>query len=309
MSNEEYFEKIDLVEIESLVDNKQEENLYLEFKTVNHPVYNDGNKNVDKKHFSTCLSGFANSNGGIVIWGIKANKDSNGVDCANDLKPIKQLTKLINMFNSLEGQAVTPTIRGVKHKKIDNGEDTGFIVTYVPESDSSPHMANFADNHYYKRNGDSFLRAEHFDIIDMLSRRKQPRLKLECKNIKKVLERGTHWRFEFIVSLTNEGKVTAKYPYLAFNISRPFHRETYGVNGMGFTGLKLTSDNLNYLHCYRGGNEIVIHPQMTLDVDKIQGDIEKSDAPKDVTIEYLLMAENMEPIKGKFLVTKEELMK
>lgn len=309
MSNEEYFEKIDLVEIESFVDNKREENLYIEFKTVNHPVYNEDNKTYDKKNFSTCLSGFANSNGGIVIWGIKANKDSNGVDCANELKPIKQLTKLLNMFNSLEGQAVTPTIRGVKHKKIDYGDDIGFIVTYVPESDSSPHMANYADNHYYKRNGDSFRRAEHFDIMDMLSRRKQPRLKLEYKNIKKGPIRGTNWRFEFVISLTNEGKVTAKFPYLAFNISDPFYRETYGVDGMGFTGLKPTSDNFNYKHCYRGGSEIVIHPQMTLAIDKMQAEFEKPFSLNDVTIEYLLMAENMEPIKGKFVVTREELMK
>jgi hypothetical protein len=309
MSNEDYFERIDLDEIKLLVENKQEENLFLEFKTVNHPNYNDKNKNIDKGNFSKCLSGFANSNGGIVIWGIKADEDSNGIDCANDLKPIKELTKLLNIFNSLEGQAVTPTIKGVRYKKIDKGDDTGFIVTYVPESDSSPHMANFADKYYYKRNGDSFYRAEHFDIIDMLSRRKKPRLKLEYKNLKRILAHGTVWRFEFIISVTNEGKAIAKFPYLALNVTNPFYRETYGIDGIGFTGLKQTRDNLNYKLSYTGGSDVVIHPQMTLDIDKLQGEIPKASYPTDVTVEYLLIAENMDTIKGEFTITKEELMR
>lgn len=308
MSNEEYFEKLDYDEIRLLVDNRQEENVFLEFKTVNHPNYNDKNKNYDKEYFSKCLSGFANSNGGIVIWGVSADKDSNGIDCANSIKPIKQLTKLLNSFNSLEGQAVTPTIKGVKYKKIDIGDDTGFIVGYIPESDSSPHMANLADKHYYKRNGDSFYRAEHFDIVDMFSRRKRPSLKIEYKNLRKSLVRGVAFRFEFVISVLNEGKSIAKFPYLALKVSSPFERETFGIDGNGFTGLKRNRDNLSYKFNYTGGSDIVIHPQMTLDVDKFRGEIDKLNSPSDIKIEYLLMADGMDPIEDEFTISKEELI-
>ena len=87
---EEYFAKIDLSEIERYIEESQEEHIALEFKTVNHPIYNDGNKNDDKKNFSKVLSGFANSNGGIVIWGIKAQKNLSGQDVAKEKKPIKK---------------------------------------------------------------------------------------------------------------------------------------------------------------------------------------------------------------------------
>jgi hypothetical protein len=309
MSNEDYFEKINLTEIKMLVDSKQEENVFLEFKTVNHPNYNDKNKNIDKSYFSKCLSGFANSNGGIVIWGIKADQDSNGIDCANDLKPIGQLTKLLNMFNTLEGQAVTPTIKGVRHKKIEDEPDSGYIVTYVPASDSSPHMANFAEKYYYKRNGDSFYRAEHFDVVDMFSRKKEPLLRLTYKNLKKQVVHGTKLRFELIISITNEGKAIAKFPCLSMNASQPFSWETYGLDGNGNTGLKRARNSLKFDLNYMGGSDIVIHPQMTLDIDKIQGEIPKESTPLDLTMNYLIMAENMTSFEGIITISKETLMR
>lgn len=309
MNIKEYFDKIDFSEIQSLVDNKQEENIFIEFKTVNHPNYNDKNKNFDKEHLSKCLSGFANSSGGILIWGIKADKDSNGIDCANELKPIQQLTKLLNMFNSLEGQAVTPTISGVEYKKIDTGNDTGYIVTYVPESESRPHMANFADKHYYKRNGDSFYKGEHYDIVDMFARRKQPKLRLETKNIIKQAVHRTFWRFELVFAIINDSKAIAKFPYLAMNVSHPFGLADFGLDGNGFTGLQRTKNSLTYSLNYTGGGDIVIHPQMTLDIDKLRGEIRQVDEPLDLIIDYLIMAENMDPIQNKIVISKEDLMR
>ena len=37
----EYYESIDKAEIDRFIADKQEENLTLEFKTVNHPIYNE----------------------------------------------------------------------------------------------------------------------------------------------------------------------------------------------------------------------------------------------------------------------------
>ncbi len=39
--------------------------------------------------------------------------------------------------------------------------DQGFIKTFVPKSNDAPHMANYAEKHYYKRSGDSSYQAEH----------------------------------------------------------------------------------------------------------------------------------------------------
>src|SRR6266566_2213429 len=105
MTIKEYFDAIDIKEIDRFLNDKQEENTELEFKTVNHPDYNDDNRHYDKINISEVLSGFANSNGGIVIWGIKAKTNSAGQDVAKEKKPIKQLTKFLNLLNRLESQA------------------------------------------------------------------------------------------------------------------------------------------------------------------------------------------------------------
>jgi hypothetical protein len=60
-------------EIRELVQRKQEETIFLEFKRKSHPtkaVLNDD----DKKNYSVALSGFANSEGGVIVWGVKAAK-------------------------------------------------------------------------------------------------------------------------------------------------------------------------------------------------------------------------------------------
>ena len=82
-----YYNQIDLEEIERFILEGQEENLNLEFKTVVHPNYNLNNKEDDKKNISKTLSGFANSNGGIIIWGIKAKENEKKQDIATDKKP------------------------------------------------------------------------------------------------------------------------------------------------------------------------------------------------------------------------------
>jgi len=87
MSLKDYFDKIDLQEIRDFVRNQTAEDLYLEFKTANYP----SGIEFDKKNFSKCLSGFSNSAGGILIWGVSAREEKGKPDVANELKPIKNL--------------------------------------------------------------------------------------------------------------------------------------------------------------------------------------------------------------------------
>lgn len=101
MNLKSYFENIDINEIDRYISDGQEENLNLEFKSVVHPNYNTHNREDDKKNISKTFSGFANSNGGIVVWGIKAKENRNKQDIATDKKPIKELTKFLNMLNRL----------------------------------------------------------------------------------------------------------------------------------------------------------------------------------------------------------------
>ncbi|MBI3519473.1 MAG: ATP-binding protein [Bacteroidetes bacterium] len=309
MKLNEYFDSIDINEIERFIIEKQEENVSIEFKTVNHPDYNDSNREYDKINISETISGFANSNGGIVIWGIKAQKDASGQDVAKDKRPIKQLTKFLNLLNRLEGQAVTPTITGIIHKKIEVAKDEGYIKTFVPQSENAPHMANFSGKHYYKRSGDSFYQCEHYDIIDMISRKKSPKLRVVAKVVAKQILHQTTTRWRILVSVINDGNNIAKYPYLALTLSSGWQADEYGLDGNRNTGLAKVRNNVLFQHNYSGGVDKVIYPGAMLDVDHFCLDIAKELPPPNLTISYTTTAEDSENIKGKIEIDSSEFAK
>ncbi len=305
MDIKKYFETIDLNEIERFIQDGQEENLFIEFKTVVHPNYNENSKDIDKKNISKAISGFANSNGGIIVWGIKAKENEKNQDIAIDKSPIKDLTKFLNILNRLEGQATTPIVTGIIHKKIEISNDLGFIVTYVPSSEFAPHMANFADKHYYKRSGDSFYICEHYDIKDMLQRKHSAMLNLVVKNkIRKEI--GNTLRYEVIIALRNEGRNFARAPQIKININSPYKFAENGLDGSGNIGLFRVRaiPKAPQKATYMGGQDIIVFPGLEYDIDKIVLEVDKdiSEMPK-LTIDYMIVAENMEKQDFNLVVT------
>jgi hypothetical protein len=115
-------------------------------------------KNV-KKIWSEALSGFANTEGGVLVWGIDARKDpETGVDHATRLSLVKNPETFVSRLKELHSKSTDPPISGVDFwfSTDDTSPDSGFIVCYVPESKFKPIRAEAADRNYYIRAGDSF---------------------------------------------------------------------------------------------------------------------------------------------------------
>jgi len=175
MNLSETFDQLGANEIAEFLRLGQEEHLHLDFKTVSNANLRSTD---DKRNLAKCLSGFANSSGGIIVWGVDARKNAQGIDCASAHNEIAPIKLFVSRLNELTGEAVSPIVEGIRHKPIEGGHDSGFAATLVPESDSGPHMAKLGEDRYYKRSGDSFYRMEHFDLEDMFGRRQKPRLSI-----------------------------------------------------------------------------------------------------------------------------------
>lgn len=96
-----FFNSINSEEVlKSFIKNNTKENLNLEFKQKQDSRNGDlGEK--DKFNFSRALSGFANSGGGVLIWGIETrNKD----ESAKRLKPKNKWYFCCIMYNNFGGE-------------------------------------------------------------------------------------------------------------------------------------------------------------------------------------------------------------
>lgn len=112
-----------------------------------------------KETWSKSLSGFANTEGGVLVWGIDARKDrENQIDCASDFSLVKNPATFESRLRELHSQSTNPPVQGVDfwHGTYDQGSDIGFVVSYIPESRFKPHRAESANQNFYIRVGDSF---------------------------------------------------------------------------------------------------------------------------------------------------------
>ncbi|MBK9626121.1 MAG: ATP-binding protein [Rhodocyclaceae bacterium] len=71
--------------VEAFVVDRQAEELFLDFKRSS----NDGNdkrlSSPDRKNLAKAISGFGNSEGGVIVWGVDCSTDYDGADVAKAL--------------------------------------------------------------------------------------------------------------------------------------------------------------------------------------------------------------------------------
>jgi hypothetical protein len=210
MTLTETFDQLDWDKIASFVEQKQEENLHLDFKTV---ANSELNSKDDKRNLARSVSGFANSSGGIVVWGIDARENADSIDCATSIIELTKPAMMVSRLNTLTGDATSPTVDGIRHKAIINpATGHGVVATLVPETDSGPFMAKLGENRYFKRSGDSFYQMEHFDLADMFGRRQKPKLEILSEIAKTKIEIEAENEIEVItLRLLNTGRAVARH--------------------------------------------------------------------------------------------------
>lgn len=174
---EQLYASLNKALIDRFIIEHQEENLHLDFKLAQASM----DSRDDRKTLAKALSGFANGDGGVIVWGVDASPNEDGIDCAHTKRPILPLSQFISKLNEYTGQAVNPLVGGIVHRRIDAGKDSGFAATLVPASDAGPHMAKLGEDRYYKRSGSRFAKMEHYEVADMFGRRARPLLHVDCR--------------------------------------------------------------------------------------------------------------------------------
>jgi hypothetical protein len=217
------FNALTTSDILAFVADRRGEDLTLDFKLAS--------KNFDhadeRKVLAATISAFANSSGGLIVWGIDARRGKGDeVDCAQQASPLSNPD--LFMSRLVEYASTAPPAPGVLHRRVD-GDGGPFAVTYVPESDRGPHMAKNGEDRYYHRSGGSSLKMEHYSIQDMFGRRPRPSLQLIIRKIKPT---------RLLVEIENKGRGAARSLYLGLRVPDPFKPSPKGYDGEGSFWLK-----------------------------------------------------------------------
>lgn len=188
-------------DIQALIDNHAEENVHLELKRADAL----SKENADK--VTRTFSAFANSDGGVVIYGIAENGH-----VASDYSFVDG-NKITSEHISHLARYVQPSIDGLKIYPIrkDGDFSKSIYVVQVPRSDKAPHMAK--DHKYYKRNNVESIPMEDYDVKDVMNRIHNPKLAIAgcfLTEIPQMQEGQEYVRYSFVAMIYNYGKVLCR---------------------------------------------------------------------------------------------------
>jgi hypothetical protein len=312
MALRDEFEAVSRASIEDYVIQGREEDLHLDFKTVANP----GLASDDRRSLAIAVSGFANSDGGLIVWGVEARKNADGVDCAVSTQEISNARLCLTRLNDLTGQAVSPLVDGVDHRLIPTESGGGFCVSIIPASQGGPHMAKLREDRYYKRNGSAFHRLEHFDLEDLFGRRPKPVLRFKYRLIGSggsSSSAGKVYGGAMIVGLENNGRGSAHFPYLTLRVRPPHQVCEWGLDGNGNVGLRKLASSSPEVHRYAATADTVIHPGVVHEVTRVKFNIRADAAGRlepvpDLELEFEMAAQGIPLIRAQVVVPAAELV-
>lgn len=271
----------------------EQESRHLDFKLLSKPDFGPD----DKRHLAKAVSGFANADGGIILWGVDARRDrgDDDIDQVVATPGVDNARQLLAKLNGLSSEATTPGLQGLDHRIIQGSDGLpSFVATYVPEGASGPYMAMLGEarHRYYRRIGSAFVPMDHSMVADMFGRRPRPALQLE-------LFLPSPNDLHVGARISNVGRGIARAPYLLLKVASPLtiHQSAMHLVPIrpGPSGWSLFTLDLNS----------VIHPGLSLQWTPVMSDGVPS--PHDLsrlhTIHYRLGAADMEERAGRFVLT------
>jgi hypothetical protein len=148
-----------LAEIQAMVAAKESESLHLEFKA------SAALANNHKDEISKDISAFANSDGGLIIYGIVENDH-----CADRIDEGVSGSKKEWIENKIQSNTA-PRLQDVRITEILVSEDRFIYAVSVPASDRGPHQDRHTHK-YYKRRNFKCDPMEDYEIRDVGNRQK-----------------------------------------------------------------------------------------------------------------------------------------
>lgn len=218
--------------IDEFILNMQTEELFLDFKRADSLGKNGSSLHKDdRRNLAKCISGFGNSEGGVVVWGVECSRNVEIGDVAKAKVKVQNVHRFLSWLENAISGCTIPSHNRVRNHIVsvdENGD--GFVATYIPKSELAPLMTTIG-NTFYIRSGSNNVPAPYSVLAGMFGRRPQAEIDLVITDKKlEVLDNSEadilypssidcppekYMKISFVIRGHNQSNVIARELYLS----------------------------------------------------------------------------------------------
>ncbi len=221
-----------LAAVERLVADQTFEELFLEFKTVRTGSGDTRLHDHDRNHYRKAVCGFANSEGGVIVWGIDC-RDVGAGDVAQGFAPVENPRRFASWLEGATSACTVPPVPGVRSTVIEASQGSGFVVTYIPQSTTAPHQMA-GEGRYIIRAGSDFVPAPHGVVAGLFGKPPHPSLGINfiSHTVSPTADDGVELNLTFM--LVNLGQVVCEDVFLSLFV---YEGHVDGQQAVAFEGV------------------------------------------------------------------------
>lgn len=224
-------------DVERIVSDNMTEFKTLEFKSLAALVPEA------KDEISKDVSSFANSTGGIIIYGIKEIREGSNIRLELEEGLPANIPHGKEWLENIIASRISPRIEGLYINPVRLPNENYLFVVIIPQSNTA-HMAG--NNRYYKRHNFKVEPMEDYEVRDVMNRLNLPRLHLTFTAPRNI---GSDGKYNLQLLIRNVGEVFVKH--FAVKVLIP---EIIIKNGVMLGGRKTQVDGLWYREYIRQSN-------------------------------------------------------
>jgi hypothetical protein len=203
-------------------ESQSEENEWRDFKeakpltcppdSATPPEQRKKNDQEIKKLWSENIGAFANSGGGVLIWGIKAPKKlAEGTSLAADAEALAcRLQELAN--DSVDPPVLRIQVRAFRRSK---SSPEGFVACFIPPSRHAPHRSKFAVREYYIRAQDGNINCPTAILRRLFYPTSAAKL-IPIVKIRAAKGGGDYLHIQGSIEILNQGNATASEVFIIY---------------------------------------------------------------------------------------------
>jgi len=230
--------------INEIINSCLEESINIEFKSAQAL----SKENSVKKEISKDVSAFANSDGGLIFYGInEENHIATSLSFIDGNSFTKEWLENIIISN------IQPKIIDLKifPVRFNNEISKTVYVLKIPNSNASPHING--DKKYYRRFNFQSVPMEEYEIRNLYLRQRESKVYPEVLLVKPDLENSADDKYSFYVEvqIVNDGQFVSEKYKVACNFSNVTgigisydKTKNYSVTNKGENGIKISNNDI-----------------------------------------------------------------